>query len=159
MRRLLRHILVTAFVVGTAVSFASARQGASTDQDQLVQLVDRWAAARNANDPAAMKPLFDETMDHIRLSNGEVIARSAEGTLQWFAASFRGEGKGSTVTIHNRSARVVAADAAVVDFGFTILNQTGKTSDTNVTFFCVKRGGLWRVAALRHAVVDKNAGQ
>lgn len=160
MKSAMRRILPVLFVLTVTAPAAVAQPGATRDQEQLLNLVDRWAAARNANDADAMKPLFAAGMDHIRLSNGEVIGRSAEGTIEWFARSFRGDGKGSTVTVHQRSARVLSADAAVVDFGFTILNQSGAAAnDTNVTFFCIKSRGEWRVAALRHAIAQAPAGR
>ena len=142
-------IAITVICLGAAPAPAQTPQ----DEKQLGGLLDQWIAARNANDAAQMRSIFDEHMDQMRMPTGEVIASTADGTVQWFDDGFKRD-RGTTVRILKRNVRVLSPDAAVIDFTFTLHRaDQSVAANTMVTFFCVRRPAGWKVGALRFASV------
>lgn len=131
---------------------SAPRAQPAADETALGQLVERWVAARNANDADAMRPMFDEQVDQVRLTTGEVIARDLDGLVKWFDAGFKGDGKGTTARVSSQRARVLSPDAGLVDYAFT-LHRADQTPllTVHATFVCIKRGAAWKVAAVRFA--------
>jgi uncharacterized protein (TIGR02246 family) len=127
--------------------------GQSADDERaLAQLVQRWAAARNANDADAMRPLFDQRVDQVRLNDGEVIASDQDGVVRWFDAGFKRERQALTAVVDSTRARLLSSDTGLVDYSFKLRGADGKaTTNGHVTFVCVKRGADWKVIALRFA--------
>jgi hypothetical protein len=62
--------------------------------------------------------------------------------------------------VSKRWVRLLSADAATVDYVFTIHRAPGDPSPTLTRFatlVCVKQNGLWKVGALRFGATDAQA--
>lgn len=150
----MRQALLFALLVAIAPSVTPSAQSATNDDAALLQLADRWAAARNANDVEQLRPLFDPAMDQVLLPEGDVVATDADGTLRWFGERFAREKGSVSVAIDWKRARVLPGGTGVLDYGFTARENGRAVFQTGVTFVCVKRGTEWRVVALRFASVE-----
>ncbi len=146
------------WVAVVLVAFSGLVTSARTvdDQVELRRLFEEWVAARNANDTARMRPLFDDQMDQVQLASG--VSHDREGMLRWFDEAFRGAGKGITVRVAKQNVRVLSADAGIIDTVVEFLPPNGGevAGRSYITFVCTKRTGEWRVGAVRFAPTTVN---
>ena len=146
----LRRLVLGAAVAWATVAVLPAEENADTRA--LAALVQDWAAARSANDVDKMRPLFAADVDHVRLSDGALMATDRSALLQWFDTAFRGDGKGSTARIESHRERLLSDSAGLADNTFTLHAPDGQmTMRGHVTFVCMKKGGVWTVSAVRFA--------
>lgn len=102
-------------LLAVAPSVMPSPQPAANEDAALLQLADRWAAARNANDIEQLRPLFDPAMDQVLLPEGDVVATDAEGTLRWFGERFAREKGSVSVVIDWKRARVLPGGTGILD--------------------------------------------
>ena len=86
--------IIGAFAVLSLVGLSGAADGAQSPSDAdaraLTSIVERWTEARNANDAEAMRPLFADTVDRVRLPLGTVESTTRDELITFFADGFRG---------------------------------------------------------------------
>jgi uncharacterized protein (TIGR02246 family) len=143
---------VTVSLALALATVVAPRAEEDADTRALAALVQSWAAARSANDIEAMRPLFAADVDHVRLSDGTVLATDQAGLLKWFDTSFRGDGKGTTARIESHRERLLSDAVGLADYTFTLHDTGGRaTLRGHVTFVCQKQDGTWKVSAVRFA--------
>ena len=133
MLRLVRYSLVTLLVLLPAQALAGPAEEASA-------VIDRWAAAFNANDAEAVVKLYAaDGLVHGTSSPTLNAGTSAIG--EYFKVL---PGSGNKVTIGERH-MVALGDAAAMGVGFYESAQ-GASRPARFTFVVVKRGADWLIA-------------
>ena len=146
-RLLMLSLLLTLSLAGAA----DARQPPTPDERALTSIAERWTKARNDNDAEAMRPLFAEKVDRVRLPQGLVDSTTRDELINFFAEGFKGSAKGTHAKTMNIRPVLVSDDTGLVDHTYTMYNPNGSEIGVgHSTFIALKNGGEWKVVALRY---------
>ncbi len=131
---------------------AGARQPTSAaDERALSALVERWTAARTANDAEAMRPLFADKVDRVALPGARVESTTREELLTYFAAGFKGTARGTRAKSVAIRPVVLSDSAGLVDHTYEMYGADGaKIGVGYTTFVALKEADTWRIVALRY---------
>ena len=132
MRRLLSLLL----------AFAASVTAATSDEDGIRALVQRYVDARNHKDAAAVRELFTPDADQL-VSTGE-WRRGLDALLKGAMASSQKESGNSSVTLE--SVRLIGTDTAIADGRY----QTSPERKMWSTFVLLKTKNGWRIAGIRN---------
>ena len=123
-----------------------AAQSASDDA-AVRALVDRFANAREAQDPQALETLFTGDADQL-VSSGEW----RKGRDQLVAGMLRSsQGNPGDRTIAVETVRFLDAGTAIADARYEIAASGGNPARRMWSTFVARReGGQWRIAAIRN---------
>ncbi len=153
--------LVLALLAGSA-TIVGANGGtplagqAGGDDAAIRELVARYNAAREANDPRAIEALFVADADQL-VSSGE-WRRGRDVLVKGAMASSARTGGTRTLTVE--SIRMVTPDVAVADARYEISGLAdGSTRRMWSTFVTVRQEGAWRISAIRNMLPAPPAGQ
>ncbi len=148
----MRNLFVSLLLAVISISTADARQAAATaDERALTALVERWTAARSANDAEAMRPLFGEKVDRVNLPKGLVESTTREELISYFADGFKGSAKGTRAKTLKVRPVLLSADAGLIDHAYTMYSADGSEIGVgHTTFVALKDGGTWKIVALRY---------
>lgn len=139
---MLKKIAVPILLIYALWAPAAAFAGPAEDASDLL---DKWVAAFNANDPKAVTELY--TPDAILLgTSSPTISQGTEQIFDYFARLHQ---SGNQVRISERH-MLVLDDAAVVGTGFyeyeLIQNGRAILAPARFTMVMVKRDGKWLIA-------------
>lgn len=141
MRILLWAVLLSAMGAGLR------GQGATPEDHAVRELVARYAAAREMEDPKSIEALFTSDADQL-VSSGE-WRHGRENLVKGMLASSRGNPGDRTITVER--VRFVAPGVALADARYEIAGTEGREARKMwSTFVAVKSGGEWRLAAIRN---------
>lgn len=130
-----------------AVAGLGAADFSADDRKAVVDLVDRYAAARENRDPKAIETLFTEDADQL-VSSG-VWRKGRDTLVQGMLESSRRNSGERTITVE--TVRPLTANAAVADARYVIA-ASGDRPERRMwsTFLAVRTGAGWRIAAIRN---------
>ena len=118
-----------------------------SDESAIQNLVHRYLAARNANDPAATRSLFTADADQL-VSTGE-WRKGIDALVAGAMASSRKEGGRSSITIE--SIRFLDSNVALAEGKYeTVSAGTDTSRKMWTTLICQRTGNDWRIAAIRN---------
>ena len=148
----IRNACVLLFLTLATTATAHARQAPPTaDERALTALVERWTAARSANDAEAMRPLFAEKVDRVNLPKGLLESTTRDELIAYFATGFKGSAKGTRAKTSNVRPVLLSANAGLVDHTYTMYNADGSEVGVgHTTYVALKDAGEWKVVALRY---------
>lgn len=142
--------MICALLWTLMLTIAAAAQSPPTRQaDELgvKSLVARYNAARDNEDPAAIRPLFTSDADQL-VSSGE-WRRGQEQLVQGMLRSSRNNPGDRTLTVE--TVRFVASDVALADARYEIASAAGgETRRMWSTFIAVRTAEGWRLSAIRN---------
>jgi uncharacterized protein (TIGR02246 family) len=117
------------------------------DDSAIRELVKNYLAAREHNDPKAVRALFTDDADQL-VSSGE-WRKGREAVVKGTLASSRNTGGTRTITVKN--IRMVTSDVAIADGAYELSGLKGGTTRNMWSTFVMKReAGGWRIAAIRN---------
>ena len=126
---------------------AYAADLSSADRAAVVDLVDRYAAARDERDARAIEALF--TADADQLVSSGVWRRGRDVLVEGMLESSRRNSGDRTITVE--TVRALTADSAVADARYVIAaSQGGPERRMWSTFVAVRTPDGWRLAAIRN---------
>lgn len=126
------------------VLFAATLAAQSRDAP-IVQIVADYNAARDSEDPKAIKKLFTEDADQL-VSSG-VWRRGMDTLVQGMLASSAGNPGDRTLTVE--TVRFVTEDVALADARYEIAGAQGVRKMWS-TFLVVRTDDGWRISAIRN---------
>lgn len=141
--------MVAPLALWLAIVTASAgfeMQATAPDDPAIRSVVARYAAAREARDPAATAGLFVEDADQL-VSSGE-WRRGREALVEGAMAS--SARTGGTRTLEVETIRFVSRDVALADARYEIAGGAAGTRRMWSTFVMVRRPDGWRISAIRN---------
>lgn len=145
----MRALLIAPCLLGLW-SFAPSDQAAPTGDESAVRaVVDRYVAARETRDPAAVDALFTPNADQYTTS-GEW----RRGRAQVVAGTSRSSAQNpGTRRIRVEAVRFVTADVAIADGPYEIVAAGGAAARQMWTsIVLVREPGGWRITAIRNMV-------
>jgi uncharacterized protein (TIGR02246 family) len=117
------------------------------DEAAVRDLVARYNAARDEQDPAAIAALFAEGADQL-VSSGE-WRRGRDALVRGMLQSSRANPGGRTITVE--TIRFLTADVALADARYEIAGPGGAAPRRMwSTFVAVRAADGWRIAAIRN---------
>jgi uncharacterized protein (TIGR02246 family) len=131
------------------VMTASGQAPGMRERDELAvkNLVARYNAARDDENPAAIRALFTTDADQL-VSSGE-WRRGQDQLVQGMLRSSRNNPGDRTLTVE--TVRFLAPDVAVADARYEIASATGgETRRMWSTFIAVRAAEEWRLSAIRN---------
>lgn len=133
---------------GSSPSLAAAPQqsSASADDAAVRDVVKRYVAARETNDPAAIGALFTADADQL-VSSGE-WRRGRDAVVKGTLASSKQTG--GTRTIDVETVRFPSPDTAIVDGRYAITGGTNGDRRMWSSFVMTRTKDGWRIAAIRN---------
>lgn len=141
------RLLTTALLCLVLAPAAWAQTPLSPADEQAVRdLVARYNAARDLDDPAAIGALFTAEADQL-VSSGE-WRRGRPSLVEGMQRSSRTNPGRRTLTVE--TVRALTADVAVADARYEIAGRDGTSRRMWSTFVAVRAGDGWRIAALRN---------
>ncbi len=143
-----RCLPVAALALFCAVALLPAQSSSqNAGQETAVKaLVAKYAAAREAENPAEIETLFTDDADQL-VSTG-VWRHGRDELVQGMLASSRGNPGDRTITVER--VRFVADGVAIADARYEIAQESGGPRRMWSTFLAVKTGDGWRIAAIRN---------
>ncbi|MCC2669221.1 MAG: hypothetical protein K0Q72_1692 [Armatimonadetes bacterium] len=143
-------IAAGAATVGLATSLplrAESTKSRATEEAAVREMVQRYVAAREAQDPRAIEALFTRDADQL-VSDG-VWRRGREELVAGMLQSSKRSG--GTRTIEVKTVRFLAPTVAVAD---GVYRQTGLAAGTSrdmwTTLMLTREGKGWRIAGIRN---------
>lgn len=134
-------------LIGLALPFPSAGQSMSHDEAAIRAVVTEYVGARERNDAAAIEALFTEDADQLT-SSGE-WRRGRDAIVRGTLASSKNNPGARTISVE--TVRFPAPGAAIADGRYEIAASQGAAPRSMWTsFFMVKSGTAWRIAAIRN---------
>lgn len=122
-------------------------QPGNPDDQAIRNLVARYNAAREMEDPKSIEALFTEDADQL-VSSGE-WRHGRENLVKGMLGSSRGNPGDRTITVER--VRFVAEGVALADARYEITASPGRAARKMwSTFLAVKSGEGWRLAAIRN---------
>jgi uncharacterized protein (TIGR02246 family) len=137
----------SAVVIGLVVCAVVSLQGQerTADEQPVRQLIQTLGSALNARDYGAAAAVFaddgDLMMPRSRRASGQPAIRAL------WQESWAGAPAQNRITITVRSLRFLGPDVAIADV--TAEFTAGQPSRDRATYVLVRRGGSWKIAALR----------
>ena len=132
-----------------AVSAAADQQPAvrAADEAAVKELVARYNAARDQEDPGAIRSLFTADADQL-VSSGE-WRRGRDAVVKGTLASSAASGGSRTITVE--TVRILGPELAIADGRYEISGLAGaETRRMWTTFVVVRQNGTWRISAIRN---------
>jgi uncharacterized protein (TIGR02246 family) len=128
------------------VSSGQEETGRTSDEAAIREVVRRYVAARERNDPAAIAALFTTDADQLTSSGEWRKGRDAivRGTL----ASSKQTGGTRSITVE--SVRFPSADTAIADGRYEITGAAGGDRRMWTSFVLIRGKGEWSIAAIRN---------
>jgi uncharacterized protein (TIGR02246 family) len=128
------------------VSSGQPETGRTSDEAAIREVVRRYVAARERNDPAAIAALFTTDADQLTSSGEWRKGRDAivRGTL----ASSKQTGGTRSITVE--SVRFPSADTAIADGRYEITGAAGGDRRMWTSFVLIRGKGEWSIAAIRN---------
>jgi uncharacterized protein (TIGR02246 family) len=145
----LRHAAAPLFVLLSVLLSGpgpAAAQPKSADDAAVRALVERYQAAREAGDKAALTALFVADADQL-VSSGE-WRRGREAVVGGSLTSSQQNAGKRTLTVE--TVRMLAAGVAIADSRYDIAQADGVTRRMWATWVVVKDGETWKIAAIRN---------
>lgn len=121
------------------------------DQQAVRDLVGKYNAARDLDDPAAIEALFTADADQL-VSSGE-WRRGRQALVGGMRKSTQSNPGRRTLTVE--TVRPLTPDVAIADARYDIEEQAGATRRMWSTFLAVRTADGWRIAALRNMLPTK----
>ena len=121
------------------------RLTSSGDETAVRDVVRKYVEAREQRDAAAVRALFTEDADQLT-SSGEWRRGREDVVKGSLASSAANTGK---LAIVIDSVRFPSPDVALADGAYTIAGGAA-TRNMRTSFVLVRRGGVWRIAAIRN---------
>lgn len=122
-------------------------QAANPEDEAIRDLVARYNAAREMEDPKSIEALFTADADQL-VSSGE-WRHGRDSLVQGMLASSRGNPGDRTIAVER--VRYVAPGVALADARYEIAASPGRPARKMwSTFLAVKSGDGWRLAAIRN---------
>lgn len=140
--RLLSFLPCALLLTGTPLAQAPAGDG---DRAAVEGLVARYNAARDNEDPAAIRALFTPDADQL-VSSGE-WRRGREPLVEGMLRSSRANPGERKLAVEN--VRFLGSDVALADARYEIAGPGG-TRRMWSTFVAVRTAGGWRLTAIRN---------
>jgi uncharacterized protein (TIGR02246 family) len=153
MRRRISRVLCAWLLACTLTPTLIARQsGSAADEAEIRTLVDRYMAAREAQNPSAIAALF--TPDADQFTTGGEWRRGREQIRSGTAESSRRNPGVRRISIE--AVRFVTGDVAITDGHYEI--STGSTPARRMwtTLVLVRTRDGWRISAIRNMVPTSN---
>lgn len=145
-------LLLTALLCFALTPAAWAQPSLSPADEQAVKdLVGRYNAARDLDDPAAIEALFTADADQL-VSSGE-WRRGRQALVDGMRKSTQSNPGRRTLAVD--TVRPLTPDVAIADARYEIEGQGGTTRRMWSTFLAVRTAGGWRIAALRNMLPAK----
>jgi uncharacterized protein (TIGR02246 family) len=128
------------------VSSGQEETGRTSDEAAIREVVRRYVAARERNDPATIAALFTTDADQLTSSGEWRKGRDAivRGTL----ASSKQTGGTRSITVE--SVRFPSADTAIADGRYEITGGAGGDRRMWTSFVLIRGKGEWSIAAIRN---------
>jgi uncharacterized protein (TIGR02246 family) len=147
------RLLLTALCCLALTPLVSAQTPVITaaDEQAIKDLVARYHAARDLDDPAAIGALFTDEADQL-VSTGE-WRRGREALVQGMMRSTQSRPGKRTITVE--TVRLLAPSVALADARYVIEEQGGEPRRMWSTFLAVRGRDGWRIAALRNMLPAK----
>lgn len=146
------RLLTTALLCLALAPAAWAQAPLSPADEQAIKdLVARYNAARDLDDPVAIGALFTADADQL-VSSGE-WRRGRPSLVEGMQRSSRTNPGRRTLTVE--TVRPLAADVAIADARYEIDQQGGATRRMWSAFVTVRTADGWRIAALRNMLPAK----
>ena len=121
------------------------------DEQAVKELVGRYNAVRDLDDPAAIEALFTADADQL-VSSGE-WRRGRQALVDGMRKSTQSNPGRRTLTVD--TGRPLTTDVAIADARYEIEGQGGGTRRMWSTFLAVRTANGWRIAALRNMLPAK----
>mgnify|MGYP001052829227 FL=1 len=121
------------------------------DEQAVKELVGRYNAVRDLDDPAAIEALFTADADQL-VSSGE-WRRGRQALVDGMRKSTQSNPGRRTLTVD--TVRPLTTDVAIADARYEIEEQGGATRRMWSTFLAVRTANGWRIAALRNMLPAK----
>jgi uncharacterized protein (TIGR02246 family) len=140
--------ILAAFLLATALAspmLAQQRPGAA-DEGEVRNVVERYMAARAAQDPAAVAALF--TSDADQFTTGGEWRRGRDQIRSGTAESSRRNPGSRRIKVE--SVRFVTLDVAIADGPYEISASGAVSRRMWTTFVLVRTGDGWRISAIRN---------
>ncbi len=117
------------------------------ETDAVKALVDRYSAAREGEDVAALDSLFTAEADQL-VSSGE-WRRGRAALVKGMLASSRNNPGNRTITVE--TVTFLRDSVAIANARYEIAGDANRPARRMwSTFVCVREGNLWRIAAIRN---------
>jgi uncharacterized protein (TIGR02246 family) len=149
----MRHAAATLLAL-LSFAAAAAAQPKTPDDAAVRALVERYQAAREAGDKAALTALFVADADQL-VSSGE-WRRGREAVVTGSLASSQQNAGKRTLTVE--TVRMIAAGVALADSRYDIAQADGVTRRMWASWLVVKDGDVWKIAAIRNMAPAGPAG-
>jgi uncharacterized protein (TIGR02246 family) len=147
MRRVLAAILIAVAAIATAARAQPQPAASAADDQQIRELVRKYVAAREQQDPKAVEALFTEDADQLT-SSGEWRKGRPEIVKGTLASS---QNSGGTRTITIQTIRLITPTVAIADGRYEIAGLAGGGTRSMWTAFTLVRvADGWRIAAIRN---------
>ena len=140
-------IAATAILGLCVIPRAIAQSVSSADDSQIREVVRKYMAARDVQDPKAVEALFTADADQL-VSSGE-WRRGRPDIVKGTLASTRNSGGTRTITIE--TIRLIAPTVALADGRYELAGLAGGSTRSMWSSFTLVRGSDgWRIAAIRN---------
>lgn len=132
------------------LAIAAPQSSTAADDAAVRDLVERYAQAREKNDPAAVSALFTTDADQL-VSSGE-WRRGREALVKGVLSSSQQGGKRTTTV---ETVRFLTPDSAIVDARYEIVGGAYVERRMWSSFIMTKTKDGWRIAAIRNMLPAK----
>jgi uncharacterized protein (TIGR02246 family) len=140
-------IAATAILSLCVIPRAIAQSVSSADETQIREVVRKYMAARELQDPKAVETLFTADADQL-VSSGE-WRRGRPDIVKGTLASTRNSGGTRTITIE--TIRMIAPTVALADGRYELAGLAGGSTRSMWSSFTLVHGSDgWRIAAIRN---------
>ena len=151
-------VLLAAALVAAPLAAAqpppATAQAPASDVAAVRALVDAYAAAREKGDAAALTALFTTDADQL-VSSGE-WRRGREAVVTGSLGSSQQTPGTRTLTVE--TVRMLAANVAVADSRYEIVQSNGTTRRMWASWLVVKDGPAWKIAGIRNMLPTAAGG-
>jgi uncharacterized protein (TIGR02246 family) len=135
----------------TPMAWAQAAKISPADEQAIKELVARYHAARDLDDPKAIGALFTADADQL-VSTGE-WRHGREALVQGMMQSTQTRPGTRTITVE--TVRLLDAGVAIADARYVIEEDGGEPRRMWSTFLAARTADGWRIAALRNMLPAK----
>lgn len=139
MKTLVAGVLAVVLLAGAG---ASARQ-ADPDLDALLQ---QYQSAWNKGDAKSLAALYTQNAVRMQTTGAPLMGRAA--IEKYFADSFAGAWKGTTLTLKAGATQRLNADVRIQEGTFEVSGGTGAPQRGRYLNTVVRDGGQWKLASV-----------
>jgi uncharacterized protein (TIGR02246 family) len=137
--------LILLFSLATSLPLLGQGDLSATDK-VLVDLIDRYAEAREAKDTAQLRRILTDDIDQL-VSSGTWRRGMEESVAGMLRSSTRNPGDRVLTVDHIRH---LPNETAIVDARYEIRSPDGSVRRMWSTFIAVREDGEWKIAAIRN---------